>query len=285
MQSKQFRKFILVSALGLLVTGALVFYINRLSADPDLEIIFFDVGQGDSIFINTPSDQQILIDGGPDTRVVSKVGEQLSFFDHHLDLVVLTHAHADHIIGLVEILKRYDVDYVMYNDMDLNLDYYLEWEQVISDQGIKVLEPVDFQEMIFGEVKFDIIYPFYKLEGDIDDLNNTSIVMRMRYHDFSALLTGDATAEVEEKILQRDLDVSSDILKVGHHGSKYSSSANFLEAVDPTWAIIQCGQDNKFGHPHEITLRKLHGQGVEILRNDELGDFEFIYDNGELIIK
>ncbi len=279
------KKIIFFLFIGLLAISFLIILIQSGKNQEQLEIIFFDVGQGDSIFINTPSNQQILIDGGPDTSVVSRIGEQLDFYDHHLDLVVLTHPHADHIMGLIEVLKRYEVDYVMYYDLDIDYDYYQEWEEVIAEKNITVLDPIEFSNLSFGQVNFQVIYPFEYLDPKIEDLNASSIVLQMEYQDITALLTGDATVEVEKEILNKGANIQSDILKVGHHGSKYSSSFEFLEKVDPQYAIIQSGEGNKFGHPYKITLNKLSGAGIEILRNDELGDIRFVCENGELEIK
>ncbi|MDP2684652.1 MAG: MBL fold metallo-hydrolase [bacterium] len=284
MLPKKFRKTIIVYVIFIMALGLLIFLFNRTESNQELEITFFDVGQGDSIFIQTPSHQQILIDGGPDTSVVSKIGERLEFYDHHLDLVVLTHPHADHIMGLIEVLKRYEVDYVMYNDLDVDYDYYQEWEKIILENGITVLNPVEHSQIDFGEVGFKVIYPFENLESDLEDINDSSIVLKMEYQDFSTLFTGDATVEVEEEIIQHGDNIQSNILKVGHHGSKYSSSFDWLEKVNAEYAIIQVGEYNKFNHPHKITIYKLTGLGMEILRNDEMGDITINYKNGNIII-
>jgi len=286
MPLKKFKKTILILTVFILSLCLLIFLFYRTSgSSQELEIIFFDVGQGDSIFIQTPTNQQILIDGGPDTSVVSKIGEQLEFYDHHLDLVVLTHPHTDHIMGLIEVLKRYEVDYVMYNDLEVDYDYYQEWESIIDEKNIQILDPVGYSQMSFGEVNFKVIYPFEKIDFEPDDLNDTSIVLRLEYQDFTALFTGDATTEVEEEIIQHGDDIKIDVLKVGHHGSKYSSSFDWLETVDPKYAVIQSGEGNKFNHPHKLTINKLTGLGIEILRNDELGDIIMQISNGEILIK
>jgi len=284
MPPKKFRKIIIVLVVFILALGLLIFLFYRTDGKQGLEIIFFDVGQGDSIFIQTPTNQQILIDGGPDTSVVSKIGEQLDFYDHHLDLVVLTHPHADHIMGLIEVLKRYEVDYVMYNDLDVDYDYYQEWESIIDEKGIQILDPVEHSQVDFGEVNFEVIYPFEEIGSEPDDLNDTSIVLRLEYQDFTSLFIGDATTEVEEEIVKHGDEIKSDVLKIGHHGSKYSSSFDWLEIVDPHYAVIQSGEDNKYNHPHKLTINKLTGMGMEILRNDEIGDIRMIYDNGKLLI-
>ena len=250
-------------------------------------ITYLDVGQGDSILIQTPSDNTILIDGGPDSSVLSKIGRQLPFYDHTIEFVILTHAHSDHVAGLVDILKRYEVQSVLFSAVEHSSPDYLEWKTLLSEQGIQSLFPIAGQVFQFGEVTLEVLFPFEDLSGESPkDLNATSIVARLEYQDTSFLLTGDATAEVEERLLHMypDSTLDSDVLKVGHHGSKYSSSLEFLRAVDADAAIIQVGEGNSFDHPHRLILQRLKGLGIPVLRNDLEGDIEMKSDGKKIFI-
>ncbi len=180
-------------------------------------ITYLDVGQGDSILIQTPSDNTILIDGGPDSSVLSKIGRQLPFYDHTIEFVILTHAHSDHVAGLVDILKRYEVQSVLFSAVEHSSPDYLEWKTLLSEQGIQSLFPIAGQVFQFGEVTLEVLFPFEDLSGESPkDLNATSIVARLEYQDTSFLLTGDATAEVEERlfVLVVGMDVMEDAVLV-----------------------------------------------------------------------
>jgi len=266
-----------------------------------LEVVFFDIGQGDSILIKTPSGHDILIDGGPDSTVLSKLGRNLPFYDHTIDLMILTHAHSDHVAGLVDVLKRYNVEKMLYTGVDHGSPDFIEWENLIEQKGIEMTMPVAGQVYQFEEVELEILYPFEDISAkEIKDLNDTSIVTRLEYQDTSFLLTGDASVEIEKELVefcnqdrsgdlsypqQQRCELQSDVLKVGHHGSKYSSFLEFLQVVDPEYAVIQSGEGNKFGHPHRLVLKRLEGLGIEVLRNDEVGDVEFLSDGKKVWFK
>ncbi len=280
-KSKNKKVFILLASL-LIICLTLLFIVKRAETEDSLEVIFFDIGQGDSILIKTPSHHTILIDGGPDTSVVSKLGNYLPFYQQKIDLIILTHAHEDHLAGLIGVVNKYEVDQVIYSDVEYSSSSYAEWQSIIDIKDLMVIEPIVGQEYIFDEVVLKILYPFEEFEITLEDLNDTSVISRLTYQDTSFLFTGDASVNVEEELLANEISIDSDVLKVGHHGSKYSSSFDFLEAVSPKYAVIQSGEGNKFGHPHKLTLNKINGLGVEILRNDEMGDI-ILKSNGDSI--
>jgi len=295
--AKAVNKKIIAGLAGLLIISAfLLFLVYFNEQDSRLKVDFFDIGQGDSIFIRTPSHQNILIDGGPDSSVLSKLGRAMPFYDHTIDLMILTHAHSDHVAGLVEVVKRYKVEKVLYTGVPSGSADFLEWRELISQKEIATVKPVAGQVYKFGEVDLEILYPFEDIsQKEFKDLNDTSIVTRLEYQDVSFVFTGDAPAGVEEEIINYcnqaaarvaayPCALKSKVLKIGHHGSKYSSSLEFLKTVSPQYAVIQSAQDNKFGHPHKITLNKLSGLGVQILRNDEEGDVELVSDGKEVDI-
>lgn len=265
------KRIIIISAGAFCLLGVLGFFVIHDNADT-LRVTFFDIGQGDSILIQTPSHQTILIDGGPDRSILGKLGRALPFYERAIDLVILTHPHADHLIGLNEVLQRYTVGRVVYTDVDYSASEYEAWR--ISIRGTDSTIAQRGQQFVFGEVIMDVVFPFADVSGEtFDDVNDSSVVTRLTYQNHSFLFMGDASVAVEQELLSdQSIVLDSDYLKVGHHGSRYSSSSEFLNAVSPDYAIIQSGEGNSFGHPHEIVLRKLRAAGATVLRNDEIGD-------------
>ena len=258
--------------------------------DKNLRVIFFDVGQGDSVLIRTPSRQNILIDGGPDTTLLSKLGRSLPFYDHTIDLMVLTHAHADHLDGLIPVLERYDVQQVLYNGVQTAAADFTAWQDLIQDKHISTTIARAGQSFQFGTTMLEVLYPFEDVSNQaFNDLNDSSVVTKLKYQNTTFLFTGDAPVGVEEEMLDfycqaearasaDPCELESDVLKVGHHGSRYSTSEEFLEAVNPQYAVISAGEGNQFGHPHRQTLVRLQQVGATVLRTDEVGNIGFVSD-------
>jgi len=250
-----------------------------------LEIIFFDIGQGDAIFIETPQKHQILIDGGPDSSILEKLAKEIPFWDRSIDVVILTHPEKDHLAGLIEVLKRYKVDYVLWTGVVRQTSENDKWRSLLQEQEGKVVIIKAGQRIEAGEVCFNILSPVEYLEGEgFKDSNNTSIVSRLVFGQSSFLFTGDITSLIEKELVEKKVNLISNVLKVGHHGSKYSTSDNFLEAVDPEIAIISVGK-NSYGHPTEEVLQKLKKFDIEILRTDKDGDIELVSDGNNFKIK
>jgi len=288
MNVKDKKLFIVIGGLLVVCFVLVIFVWWSLRNDSELVITFVDIGQGDCILIQTPSDHSILIDGGPDSGVLSKIGRALPFYDHTIDLIILTHAHSDHVAGLVDILKRYEVQSVVYSAINYSSPDYLEWQSLVQEKQIQSLFPIAGQMFQFGEVTLEVLFPLEDLSGDPPkDLNAMSVVTRLEYQDTSFLLTGDATVEVEEQLLRtyQASSLASDVLKVGHHGSKYSSSLEFLQSVSPEIAVIQVGEGNSFGHPHRLVLQRLDGLGISVLRNDLDGDVEMRSDGSKVWVE
>lgn len=247
--------------------------------DDRFHIYFLDVGQGDSTFVKTPFGHQILIDGGPNNYVIEELGKVMPFFDKTIDLVILTHPHADHIDGMVEVLKRFEVENVLMTGVYSGDSTYLEFLRVIEEQGVRVFIAKNEMGFLFGDVEVDVLYPVESFFGkSFDNINNSSIVVRISYGEESILITGDLEIEGEEELVESGLLDNVDILQVGHHGSKTASSLPFLAKISPEIAVISCGEDNKFGHPHTEALENLEMAGVEeVYRTDLDGTIEFVY--------
>jgi len=242
-----------------------------------LEVSFFDVGQGDSIFIETPQNHQILIDGGPSSLVLEKLGKEMPFWDRTIDLVILTHPEYDHLAGLIEVLKSYEVENVLWTGIIRDTDEYKEWQESLEEEKAKVEIARAGQKVKAGKVYLDILHPLQNLEGQtLKDSNNTSIVCRLVFGQNSFLFTGDIYKSVEKELWDRGLELKSDVLKVGHHGSRTSSGKEFIERVFPEIAVIQVGKDNSYGHPHPETLEIFEKYDIKVLRTDINGDIKII---------
>ena len=255
----------------------------------NLEVVFFDVGQGDSIFIETKDGFQILIDGGPDLTVLEKLGEEMPFYDRTLDLIILTHPDHDHLFGLLEVLKRYQVRNILWTGVIKDEAEYREWEKSIREEGANIIIAQAGQRIICSLQKthdrgnsamgifFNILYPFESLEGqEVEDSNDTSVVARLIFNDNSFLFAGDISQKIELKLIDQNQKLDSDILKIAHHGSKVSTSLEFLQAVSPETAVISVGE-NKWGHPAEEVLQRLEQFGIDILITKESGDIRFSF--------
>lgn len=268
-------------AMMLFIFSALLVMAFYALPDFRLHVYFLDVGQGDAIFIRTPNDRFVLIDGGPDDKVLTELSDVMPFFSRRIDLVILTHAHSDHINGLVSVLRRYDVPAVLITGAVSHGSYYDEFVNIIAEKNIRLLIAESGNDFDFGgEVFLDILYPVESIFAKkIENTNNASIVSKLVYGENSVLLTGDAENESEKKQILTDFDLSADILKAGHHGSRTASSPDYLKSVNPKIAAIQCGVGNKFSHPRPETLTNLSEIGVQkIYRTDLSGRVRFSFD-------
>ncbi len=250
-----------------------------------LKIVFFDVGQGDSIFIETPAKQQILIDGGPSSAILEKLAEEMPFYDRTIDLIILTHPEHDHYFGLFEVLKRYEVENILWTGIVRENNEWEEWDKLIKEEGAEIKIAEAGQKIILSKSFIEVLHPFENLEGqEFKGCNDTSVVAHLFFGNISFLFTGDIGKGVEAKLVKQDVDLDSDILKVCHHGSKTSSSLKFLEAVSPKIAIIQVGKDNQYGHPHPDVLARLKEFGIQVLRTDINGDVKIVSDGNNFNI-
>jgi len=277
--------------LGLLIFLNILAWLTvyEISQPQSLEVNFFDVGQGDAIFIKDQKLHQVLIDGGPDSTVLEKLGKEIPFWDNTLDLIILTHPEKDHVSGLIEVLKRYKVENILWTGILRDTSEFKEWEKLIESEGAKIFIARSGQKIKWSRTvldRFEVLYPFESLAGkEFKDSNNTSIVVKLIFGENSFLFTGDAYKSVERDLIEKGIDVDSDILKVAHHGSKTSSSEEFIKAVSPQEAIISVGKDNKYGHPHREVLETLAKYGINILRTDLNGDIKIICDSQSLKLK
>ncbi len=274
---KQFAQYLIVMlGIGAGLVWSAVFTLEASSGF--LRIHFFDVGQGDAIFIEAPNGNQVLVDGGPDNSVLAKLGDAMPFWDRSIDLVILTHPHADHLDGLIEVLKRYRVGMVIESGVNHSIPEYQEWRRILAEKRIRVVTAKAGQRLhISSDSYFDVLTPYENFAGDtLKDIHGASVIAKLTYGLSSILFTGDAEKRLEYQLIASGARLDADILKIGHHGSKTSTAEDFLKAVSPKAAVISAGRKNRYGHPHQDVLDRLVKSGIETLRTDTGGDITFI---------
>lgn len=233
-----------------------------------MKVAFLDVGQGDSIFIQAPNGKQMLIDGGRSSSILSELDRVMPFGDRSIDVIIATHPDADHIGGLVDVLRTYTVDSFIETQAKSQSNIYQILQKQIKDKNIEhILGQSGIQIVLDTDrgVYFDILYPDVSNVSGWDT-NDASIIGKLVYGNTSILLTGDSPISKELYLVKKDrqiLDV--DILKLGHHGSRTSSSINYLEATSPQIAIISAGLNNQYGHPHKEVLDNLKELNIPYL--------------------
>lgn len=240
----------------------------------ELKVYFFDVGQGDAIFIETPAGRQILIDGGPNNKVLENLNSVMPFWDRSIDIVIATHGELDHIGGLGAVLEYYDVATIIWNGIESETKTFKKWKEAVDSENAEVLVgEYGMRFTLSGSAFFEILSPV-NMPGPqkLERQNDFSLVIRLVYGDDSFLFTGDIERQAEYKIIEQNLRIESDVLKVAHHGSKTSSSELFLEKVNPKIAVISSGINNTYGHPHEAILQMMEKYGIKIRRTDTEGN-------------
>jgi len=275
--------------VGLLLAVSAIWLAVAARPDNLLHIYFCDVGQGDAILIKTPQKRQILVDGGPGDRVLKCLSEALPFYDHTLDLLILTHPHADHVGGLIDVLRTYQVEKVVFQQTPYKSADYQEFIDLLEEEGLPTFKVVKGEILALDQqTRAEIWYPLSENELELlgasidpydgEDVNDSSIVFRLVCGDFEALLTGDAPEQVQKLLLEQGMVKESAILKVGHQGAKDGSDEDFLKKVNPELAVISVGANNRYGHPHQETLEEIKNAGVELKRTDQDGTVEVISD-------
>jgi competence protein ComEC len=256
----------------------------------ELKVAFLDVGQGDAALIVTPDKSKILIDGGPDEKILGELAAELPFYDRQLDLVVLTHPHADHLDGLLSVLTRYEVKKVLMTGAIGTSPNYIKFLETLKNKNIAVEVAVRGKAFDFGEARFNILWPEKDLSGErvsggvneAGGLNDTSIIAMLEYGETKFLFTGDAGAEVEKSILDFGDDLRVNVFKVSHHGSATASSEEFLRGARPEFVVISAGKNNRYGLPSMRVIRRLERLGVKIFQTFENGRIVFFSDGAKV---
>lgn len=250
-----------------------------------LSIYFLDVGQGDSIFIDSPTHGRLLLDGGPNAKVLTELGKILPFGDRRIDVVMESHPDADHIGGLVDVVRRFNIGVFLEPGVKSPNNVHLVLEKEIKDKNIPNILARRGMIVDFGDgARLEILFPNQDVTNW--ETNDASVVAKLIYGDESFLLTGDSTKYAEYLLLALDpSDLKSSVLKVGHHGSQTSTSFPYATAVSPEYAIISAGLNNRYGHPHKDVLDILNRVGAKILSTIDLGTIEFETNGTNLILK
>ncbi len=244
-----------------------------------LRVVFFDVGQGDAIFIRTPQNHHILIDGGVDNTILEKLDKEIPFFYKNIDLVILSHPHADHVNGLIEVVGRYNVKDIICTGVDGDSGVALKWQEIIQRDGYR--QAIAGQKVSAGNFYIKTLYPLTGIAGEkVDDLNEVSVVSKLNFDNREVFLfTGDVYREQEKEVIEyveeNGISLKTDVLKIGHHGSRTSTAEEFLLQTLPRIAIVMVGEDNRYDHPHQEVLDILGKYKVEIKRTDRHGDIIF----------
>jgi len=284
---------IILTLIGLFLSAAIslvVFWPNN-----QLHLIVCNVGQGDAILLTHGFDQ-VLVDGGPNDKVLGCLARHMPFWDREIEVVVNTHPENDHLRGLVSVIQRYTVKQLIINSQFQDSEVFNQFQQVVLTKKISVHSPKQGEKIKIGGLELAVLWPD-QARGDIalwtnpllakevvlgaktkkENPNESAIVLEAKYGKFRALLTGDIPDKIESLVVNycQAVDCASpvDVLKVSHHGSKTSTTQAFLAYFQPKEAIISVGA-NSFGHPTQEVLDRLTAVGSKILRTDLRGDVE-----------
>lgn len=268
-------------------------------ADSNVHLYFLNVGQGDSELIEK-GDYQILIDAGPDDSVLPELGKVMPLTDRKIDVVILTHPHADHLVGLNSIIDRYEIGKIYYSGAKYDSNGYAEFLDKTKNKNVSLEVPELGEKIVpFENSEFTFLWPGKKYEGSsADNPNNVSEVGRFCYFNQCALFTGDIETDEQEGMFnyyalgqnvaaeksensQPPSNINpfqSDILKISHHGSSNGTNQQLLDIVQPKIAIIEVGANNKFGHPHASTLELLQNAKIQQYCTDKDGTIDFVFN-------
>jgi beta-lactamase superfamily II metal-dependent hydrolase len=282
MVKNQLAKFAIIAAIA---GTAVIWWAIATRPDGKLHVYLCDVGQGDGILVSRGM-QQMLVDGGPNGRIENCLAEKMWILDRKIEVVVMTHPQADHMAGLVGVVRKYKVDKFVAPEVGNTSLVYQELMRLLDEKNIKIdyvtaCDTVAFDGFGHQMMYLDIVWPTEKMVKEYkkgDDLNKYALVGRLAYGDFDMLLTGDADAQVDDEMMT-DLGISNvEVLKVPHHGSKTGMTKEWLSRVSPEAAIISSGQGNRYGHPTKEALEMLDTVGARIYRTDQLGTVEVVSD-------
>lgn len=276
-----------------------VILLLNLVPPPADKIVVQNVGQGDSILIQHGT-TQILTDGGEGMVVLQRLAEELPWFDRTIEVLILTHPQRDHLEGLVHVLERYKVNLVLLPRAAADSGLAEAWLQKLIDQHIPYRFSLAGEELKIDDLRLRVLNPFDSDESRAiikQNLNNASTITRLDWRGLSVLLTGDSERPAEALMMENYISppagggargggsiLDVDILKLGHHGSKTSTSQAFLAAVTPKLAVISVGAHNKFGHPTPITLQTLKSQNIPVVRTDQSGSISLLNINNQWLL-
>ncbi len=272
----------LFAAAALVVWGE----IFATAAKPDLAVYFFDVGQGDAALIAARDGTQILVDGGPDGTVMARLASVLPYYDRSLDAVIITHPHADHITGLIEVLKRFEADTIFESGAAYHTAEAGELEKIIMEkESTRVVVDHQITTRFFNGATLRFVTPQKSFaDAVLKNVHDAMLVFELEYGGTKILFMGDAEKNTEDVLVWQHAVGDIDILKVGHHGSKTSSQSYFLNKTKPEYAVVSTGK-NKYGHPTQEVLSRLAAVGAKTFRTDIVGTVVAEFRAGGFVVK
>lgn len=252
----------------------------------DAEIWFFDVGQGDAAFVQFSNGTQIVIDGGPNDSVLEKLGRAMPFYDRDIDWMILSHTDRDHLSGLSAVLKNYQVRNIVWSGIGDGDAQDIEWERLAAAEGANVKFATAGEKMLLKNnppAYLEVLAPNEDKKISGEDQNELSTVVKLVYGERSFLFCGDSKGAVDGFAAKASF-LRTDVLKVSHHGSKYSTEGGFLAKILPAAAVISAGAGNSYGHPHQEVLDLLEKYDIKTLRTDLDGDIVFRTDGKRIFV-
>lgn len=257
------------------------YVVIRENRDGKMTVSFLNIGQGDSIFIESPTGTQVVVDAGPNKTIMKEISKVMPWYDRHIDMLIMDNPDKDHYEGFISLLDKYSVDVEMEPGIKPSPETYNILEQKIKNK--KIVQVVARRGQVIdigGGAYLQILFP----DRDVSGLstNNGSIVMKLVYGETSVLLTGDSPIAIEDYLIKLDGEnLKSTILKAGHHGSRTSTGEAYVKIVDPEYVVISAEKNNSYGHPHKEVLDILAKQKVPVLGTYDLGRITFVSDGLE----
>ena len=258
--------------LLLILSTIIVYFILELVFSKD-KVVFLSVGQGDAVLLSVAGNN-ILIDGGPDWEVIKGLDRNLPFLNRTLDVIILSHAHHDHFIGLAEVIRRYKVKKIYYYHHNFTDIAYREMILTLNTAEVEMINILDVNSLLIENCNLNFLWPFKEI-SDKSDLNDLSIVAKFNCKNLSFLFTGDITEAVEKLLITHKKNLSADVLKACHHGSKYSNSLSFLRQVNPEIIVFTVGKANRYGFPSKETVLRVEKEGIKIKSTENKKDVVF----------
>jgi len=265
-----------------IVFGGLLLSLTTTQSSPYFEIHFLDVGQGDAVLIQTPDGYEVLIDGGKSSAVLQQLANEQSWNDRALDVVIATHPDTDHVGGLVDVLQRYQVDLIIQTQAEGDSPAAAAFLAAATAENATVEYALAGQVIQIGaSTTIEVLSPASETTNWAS--NAASVVVRVVYGDTAFMLTGDAPAGVEDYLVGAyGADLQSNVLKLGHHGSKTSTSELFLDTVQPQYAVVSASLDNSYGHPDQSVMQRVFAREIQTSHTGTDGTVTF-YSDGQRV--
>lgn len=276
------KKYIAYLLISLFFLSGIFLFQDLSRDDKNLHIVFCDVGQGDAIYIKTPNGKDVLVDGGPNDKVLDCLTRNMPFWDRTIDLMIATHPDADHITGLVPVLERYIVLHFVTSNTLKGTGIYKRLIESLKNEGLTPRyvyqnDKIDFGDGVVSNIYWPKLQAFTEFNR-ASEVNELSVVQEISFGKFELLLTGDAGFSVQDRLIGLINDV--DVLMLPHHGSKTGVSESFISSLKPSLSVISVGNKNRYGHPTSFILDLLAKYKIKTLRTDKVGDIEVV-SNGE----